>query len=242
MPNRSVTPQERLIVPLDVASFREARTLVDKIPQVTFWKVGLELFVSSGPDILSYLKDNDKRIFLDLKFHDIPNTMAGACRAAGRYGVDLITVHATAGADALQAVCEAAQEGAVAASQTLPQLIAVTVLTSISPRSLALDLKIPLELSDYALQMALLSQQAGLAGSVCSPQEAELLRRCCGNDWLLVCPGVRPTWAQKGDQQRTMTPKHAIAAGADYLVIGRPITQAQDPAEAFRRICDELIE
>ncbi|NEQ44934.1 MAG: orotidine-5'-phosphate decarboxylase [Leptolyngbya sp. SIOISBB] len=236
MAHRFDSPAERIIVPLDVPDTESARRLIDGIPEVTFWKVGLELFVSSGPEILTYLKAQGKRIFLDLKFHDIPNTMAGACRAAGRYGVDLVTVHATAGLTALQA----AVEGAAAAQMTVPNLIAVTVLTSIDARSLAFDLKVPLELSDYALQMALLSQQAGLAGSVCSPHEAELLRRCCGEDWLLICPGVRPEWAQAGDQRRIMTPSDAIAAGANYLVIGRPITQANEPDIAFQRICDEL--
>lgn len=234
------SPAEHIIVPLDVADADSARHLVDQIPQVTFWKVGLELFVSSGPTILEHLKSQGKKIFLDLKFHDIPNTMAGACRAAGRYGVDLVTVHATAGAAALRAAQQAALEGAEATDQSPPALIAVTVLTSISTHALAFDLKVPLELSDYALQMALLSQQAGLAGSVCSPQEAELLRRCCGDDWLLVCPGVRPDWSKKGDQQRVMTPSQALAAGANFLVIGRPITQATDPAIAFQRICDEI--
>jgi len=234
------SPSDRVIVPLDVPDVEAARQLVDRIPQVTFWKVGLELFVSSGPEILDYLKSQGKRIFLDLKFHDIPNTMAGACRAAGRYGVDLVTVHATAGLAALEAAQQAAEEGAAAAQVEVPKLIAVTVLTSIDARSLAFDLKIPLELSDYALQMALLSQQAGLAGSVCSPQEAELLRRCCSDTWLLVCPGVRPSWARSGDQRRVMTPGEAIAAGADFLVIGRPITQADDPGAALQRICDEL--
>jgi orotidine-5'-phosphate decarboxylase len=236
----SLSPAERLIVPLDVSDIGAARTLIDRIPEVTFWKVGLELFVSCGPEILHYLKHQGKRIFLDLKFHDIPNTMAGACRAAGRYGVDLLTVHAPAGPAALQAAQQAAMEGAQAAGVEPPRLIAVTVLTSISSQALAYDLKIPLELSDYALQMAFLSQQAGIAGSVCSPQEAELLRRCCNPDWLLVCPGVRPSWAQSGDQRRVMTPHQAIAAGADFLVIGRPITQAADPAIAFHQICSEL--
>lgn len=242
MSKPELPPEECIIVPLDVADESAARALVDQIPQVTFWKVGLELFVSSGPAILEYLKSQGKKIFLDLKFHDIPNTMAGACRAAGRYGVDLVTVHATAGAEALQAAQVAAAAGATEAGQSPPHLIAVTVLTSINSRALAFDLKIPLELSDYALQMALLSQQAGLAGSVCSPHEAELLRRCCGDDWLIVCPGVRPNWAQKGDQQRVMTPAQAIAAGANCLVIGRPITQANNPAIAFQQICTEITE
>lgn len=229
-----------MIVPLDVPTEAAAIALLDQLPQVSFWKVGLELFVSSGAGILSVLKARQKRIFLDLKFHDIPNTMAGACRAAGRYGVDLLTVHAAAGRDALTAAVEAATAGATEAGVASPQVIAVTVLTSLSARSLAFELKIPLELPDYALQMALLAQASGLAGVVCSPQEAAHLRQTCGDDFLLVCPGVRPTWATAGDQRRAMTPAAAFAAGASYLVMGRPITAAPDPVVAFERICAEL--
>jgi orotidine-5'-phosphate decarboxylase len=233
-------PEERMIVPLDVAGEQDAIATLDRLPQVTFWKVGLELFVSTGPRILEQLKTRHKRIFLDLKFHDIPNTMAGACRAAGRYGVDLLTVHAPAGQVALQAAQAAAQEGAIAAGCAPPNLIAVTLLTSISARTLAFELKVPLELTDYTLQMALLAQESGLKGIVCSPQEAAQLRQVCGDDFLLVCPGVRPSWAARGDQQRAMTPAQAIEAGADYLVIGRPITQAADPAAAFEQVCQEI--
>lgn len=240
MSKQILAPVDRIIVPLDVPSEAAAHTLVQQMPQVSFWKVGLELFVTAGPAILEFLKVENKRIFLDLKFHDIPNTMAGVCRVAGQYGVDLLTVHATAGPDALQAALAAAQEGASASGQHAPNLIAVTVLTSITARSLAVDLKIPLQLSDYALQMALLAQQSGLAGSVCSPHEAALLRRFCGSDWLLVCPGVRPAGSPKGDQQRVLTPEQAVNAGANYLVIGRPITQANDPAAAFAAIANSL--
>ncbi|MDY7023294.1 MAG: orotidine-5'-phosphate decarboxylase [Cyanobacteriota bacterium] len=231
---------EKIIVPLDVSSLEEAIALVEKLPEVSFWKVGLELFVSSGPEILTQLKQRQKRIFLDLKFHDIPNTVAGACRAASQYGVDLMTIHATAGKVALKAAQNALEEGANSASQPLPKLIAITLLTSLNSRELAFDLKIPLELPEYALQMALLAQESGLAGAVCSPQEAEQLRRTCGDDFLLVCPGVRPTWAEKGDQQRSFTPSQALKAGANYLVIGRPITASDDPAVALERICEEI--
>jgi orotidine-5'-phosphate decarboxylase len=230
--------RDRVIVPLDVPSPADAIALIERLPQATFWKVGLELFVSSGPSLLTELKARQKRIFLDLKFHDIPNTMAGACRAAAGYGVDLITVHAPAGKAALQAAQSAVQ--AVGPAGAPPRLLAVTVLTSLSARELALALKIPLELTDYVLQMALLAQESGIGGAVCSPQEAALLRRSCGDDFLLVCPGVRPAWAEPGDQQRALTPAQAVRAGADYLVIGRPITQAPDPAVAFERVCEEM--
>ena len=235
-----VSVSDRIIVPLDVPAEAAAIALVESLPLVSFWKVGLELFVSAGPSILSKLKERQKRIFLDLKFHDIPNTVAGACRAAGGYGVDLLTVHASAGRKALEAAQTAVEEGAAATGQQPPNVIAITLLTSLSSRDLAFDLKVPLELPEYALQMAILSQESGLAGAVCSPQEVENLRQVCGDDFLLVCPGVRPVWAEAGDQRRSMTPRDAVAAGADYLVIGRPITASADPSAAFERICEEI--
>jgi len=229
-------PQERIIVPLDVPDLESAIALVESLPDVTFWKVGLELFVSAGTPILDYLKQQDKRIFLDLKFHDIPNTIAGACRSAIKYEVDLLTLHASAGKQALQMAVEAKQK-----TDFSTELIAVTLLTSISSRQLALELKVPLELPEYILQMAVLAQESGLDGAVCSPQEATELRRVCGENFTLVCPGVRPHFSQKGDQKRVMTPQTALQAGADYLVIGRPITQAENPAIAWQKICQEIM-
>ncbi|MBD2569891.1 orotidine-5'-phosphate decarboxylase [Anabaena lutea] len=231
---------ERVIVALDVPDLESAIAFVDKLPQVTFWKVGLELFTSTGPRILEILKSRQKRIFLDLKFHDIPNTVAGACRAAASYGVDLLTIHSTNGKDALKAAVEAVQVGAEKAGTKPPKLIAITLLTSISTRQLAFDLKIPLELPEFALQMALLAQESGLDGAVCSAQEVGQLRESCGNDFLLVCPGVRPTWAEKADQKRSLSPSQAILAGADYLVIGRPITAAAEPELAWNQIVEEI--
>lgn len=232
--------EDRIIVPLDVPSEAEAIALVEQLPQVTFWKVGLELFVSVGPEIVRTLKNRQKRIFLDLKFHDIPNTVARATHAAASYGVDLITIHAAAGRSALKSAVVAGGEGAQKGECSPPKLIAITLLTSLSSRDLAFDLKIPVELPEYALQMALLAQETGLDGAVCSPQEVSQLRQVCGDDFLLVCPGVRPSWAEAGDQRRSMTPACALKAGADYLVIGRPITSATDPVAAWERICDEL--
>ncbi len=241
-----MSENERIIVPLDVPDEAAAISLIEALPKVTFWKVGLELFVSSGPVILQALKDRNKRIFLDLKFHDIPNTMAGACRAAGRYGVDLLTVHAAAGSVALKAAQIAATEGAQQAGCAAPRVIAVTLLTSIDGLSLSLELQVPLAVKTYAQQMAQIAQNSGLGGVVCSPQEARLLKDSLTisepDHFWLVCPGVRPTWATKGDQLRSLTPLQAIQAGADYLVIGRPITQADDPAAAFARICEEISE
>lgn len=226
---------DKIIVPLDVPTLEEAIALLSQLPQVSFWKVGLELFVSAGPTILEILKERQKRIFLDLKFHDIPNTVAGACRSAATYGVDLLTVHASAGRKALGEAVKA-----ISNADKPPKLLAISLLTSINSRELAFDLKIPLELPEYALEMAILARESKIDGAVCSPQEVSQLRQVCGDDFLLVCPGVRPTWAEAGDQRRVMTPASAIKAGADYLVIGRPITAACDPVEAWEKICQEL--
>lgn len=228
---------DKIIVPLDVPTLLEAIALLDQLPEVSFWKVGLELFVAVGPAILEILKERQKRIFLDLKFHDIPNTVTGACRSAAKYEVDLLTLHASAGRTALEEAVKA-----VAEIENPPQLLAISLLTSINSRELAFDLKIPLELPEYALQMAVLAQESGLDGAVCSPQEVSQLRQVCGKDFLLVCPGVRPSWAEAGDQRRVMTPASAIKAGANYLVIGRPITSASEPVEAWEKICQELID
>ena len=230
---------DRIIVPLDVPNIDAAIALIDRLPDVTFWKVGLELFVATGAEIIQILKQRDKRVFLDLKFHDIPNTVAGACRSAASYGVDLLTVHATAGKPALTAAMTAVGEGAATAGVAPPKVIAITLLTSLNSRELAFDLHIPLELPEYALKMALLAQNSGLNGVVCSPHEVADLRRSCGDDFIFVCPGVRPTWAATGDQQRTLTPRAAIAAGADYLVVGRPITADPDPQAAWERVISE---
>jgi orotidine-5'-phosphate decarboxylase len=226
---------DRIIVPLDVPTLEAAIALVEQLPQVSFWKVGLELFVSTGPEILQILKEQDKRIFLDLKFHDIPNTVMSACRSASQYGVDLLTIHATAGRSALKLAVEAMHQ-----SHSSTKLVAITLLTSLISRDLAFDLKVPLELPDYVLQMALLAQESGIHGAVCSPQEVNQLREICDPDFLLICPGVRPSWSITGDQRRVMTPAAAIAAGADYLVIGRPITAAPSPQDAWEKICQEI--
>jgi orotidine-5'-phosphate decarboxylase len=234
------TAVDRIIVPLDVPTVEAAIALIDRLPSVQFWKVGLELFVSSGPSILEILKQRHKKVFLDLKLHDIPNTVAGACRAAAGYGVDLLTVHGTNGRAGLQAAQAAVLEGATQAGVAPPKVIAITVLTSLSARDLAFDLKIPLELPEYALQMAILAQDSGLGGAVCSPQEASQLRQVCGDDFLLVCPGVRPKGSAQGDQRRSLTPAEAIQAGANYLVIGRPITTTANPAQTFDAICQDI--
>ncbi len=232
---------DRIIVPLDVPTEAAALDLIDRLPEVTFWKIGLELFVATGDRLLHKLKQKNKKIFLDLKFHDIPNTVAGACASAAHYGVDLLTVHATNGSIGLRGAQAAAQAAATIAQVSPPNIIAVTLLTSISETNLREELHSHLSVAEYTIAMAKLAQSSGLSGIVCSPQEAQSLRSVCGQDFLLICPGVRPAGSDPGDQQRTMTPRDAFAAGASYLVIGRPITAAPDPAAAFAKIVADCI-
>ncbi len=234
-----MTVADRIIIPLDVPSAEAALALVERLPEARFFKVGLELFVADGPRLIDELKQRDKRVFLDLKFHDIPNTMAGACRSAARYGVDLLTVHGCATRRGLTAAQQAAEAGAAAAGIAAPTLLAVTVLTSISPEELSEDVKVRLSVADYVAHLATQARESGIGGAVCSPQEITTLRQLCGPDFTLVTPGVRPDWSETGDQSRVMTPRDAFAAGSSYLVIGRPITQAPDPAAAFARVIQD---
>ena len=235
--NPEVDPQTKIIVALDVPSAAEALNLCDRLPQVSFWKVGLELFIADGSSILRELKARDKKIFLDLKLHDIPNTVASACRSATKYGADFLTIHAAGG----KAMMKAAQ-AEVQGSST--QLLAVSLLTSISALELASDLKVSIEVPEYVSEMVLNAQSSGLTGAVCSPHEVAKLRSQLnlkqGDNFCFVTPGVRPAGSASGDQSRVMTPKAAIAAGANYLVIGRPITAAPDPVVAWESICQEL--
>ena len=210
------------------------------VPELRWVKVGLELFVAGGPAVVQQLRDQGKRVFLDLKFHDIPATMAGACRSAARLGAELITVHASAGSAALGAAQAAALESAAAAGLPTPTLLAVTVLTSWQQARFASELAIGEPLAAYVPRLAQLAAAAGIGGCVCSPLEVAALRAAHPEPFALVTPGIRPAGAALGDQQRVLTPAQAVAAGASQLVIGRPITAAPDPAGAFAACCREL--
>jgi orotidine-5'-phosphate decarboxylase len=233
-------PAQRLIVALDGMGADQALELAAALPQLRWVKVGLELFVAAGPPVVQRLRQQGLRVFLDLKFHDIPATMAGACRSAARLGAELITVHACAGSEALEQAQAAAVEGAAAAGLPAPTLLAVTVLTSWEQRRFAQQLAIGEPLEHYVPRLAQLAAQAGIGGCVCSPLEVEQLRRAHPEPFRLVTPGIRPAGAPLGDQQRVMTPAQAVAAGASHLVVGRPITAASDPAAAFAACCAEL--
>jgi orotidine-5'-phosphate decarboxylase len=239
-PAPATDPAERIILALDRPDAAAALTLAGAIPELRWVKVGLELFSAAGPAVVAQLREQGLQVFLDLKFHDIPATMAGACRSAGRLGAGLITVHGCAGAEALAAAQAGALEGAAAAGLEAPTLLAVTVLTSWPAERFAHELAIAESISAYVNRLATLAAGAGIGGCVCSPLEVVALRQDHPEPFALVTPGIRPAGSATGDQARVMTPAQAIAAGANQLVIGRPISAAADPAEAFAACCREL--
>lgn len=235
-------PADLLILALDRGDAAEALTLVAAIPGLRRVKVGLELFTAAGPEVVTRLRDLGLRVFLDLKFHDIPATMAGACRSAARSGAELITVHASAGSEALRAAQVAVLQGAAEAGLAeAPTLLAVTVLTSWDPLRFEAELGSNQSLATHARCLADLAASAGLGGAVCSPLEVAALRAFHPQPFVLVTPGIRPGGGDLGDQRRVMTPAAALAAGASALVIGRPIREAKDPAAAFEACCGELL-
>ena len=231
---------ERIIVALDGMAPDQALAFSRGVEGLRWVKVGLELFVQAGPEVVAQLREQGLRVFLDLKFHDIPATMAGACRRAAGLGAELITVHACAGSEALQAAQAAAAEGAQAAGLAAPTLLAVTVLTSWEEQRLQRELAIRKDIAERVPALAALAAGAGIGGCVCSPLEAASLRAQHPEPFALVTPGIRPKGSAAGDQARVLGPAEAIAAGASQLVIGRPITKAEDPTLAFAACCAEL--
>ena len=236
-----MTGRERVIFALDVPGDAQARAWVERLSgEVGAFKVGLELFVAAGPALVRELVERGERVFLDLKFHDIPATVAGATRVAGGLGAFLVNLHALAAPEAMARAAEAAREGAAAAGRPPPKVLAVTVLTSHRERDLvAIGLAGPP--SAAVLRLAARARDAGLDGVVASPLEAARIRKQWP-DGLIVTPGVRPAGADRGDQARVATPAGAVAAGADYLVVGRPIRDAADPVAAARAIAAELVD
>lgn len=234
-----MNPKDRILVGVDTPERARAETLVQNLRgKVGGIKIGKEFFTSQGPQVVREVI-GDEPLFLDLKFHDIPNTVAGAVRASVRLKPLIVNVHAAGGRAMMTAAAEAAKEEAEAQGVSKPLVIAVTVLTSLDDA----DLESVGQQGPAAAQverLAALAQDCGLDGVVCSPREITVLRRLCGPDFKLVVPGIRPSWAAAGDQKRIMTPADAVSAGADYIVIGRPIAAAPDPAEAADRIAAEL--
>lgn len=225
----------KIIVALDYADSASALNLVNQLDSsLCKLKVGKELFTAAGPQLVEKLIAKNFQVFLDLKFHDIPNTVAKACQAASNLGVWMLNVHASGGTAMMQAALEGVDK-----SVHSPYLIAVTVLTSMSQANLN-EIGIENNIEDQVLNLAKLTQLAGLHGVVCSALEAELLKQHLPQDFLLVTPGIRPATANKDDQTRILTPTQALTAGASYLVIGRPITQAANPIDALIAINQEI--
>ena len=237
----SAEAAEKIIVALDGMAPEQALEFAAGVEGLRWVKVGLELFVQAGPGVVARLREQGLRVFLDLKFHDIPATMAGACRRAAALGAELITVHACAGSEALQAAQAAAVEGAQNAGLATPTLLAVTVLTSWDEHRLQRELAMSQGIAERVPALAQLSASAGIGGCVCSPLEAAALRAQHPEPFALVTPGIRPKGAAVGDQARVMGPAEAIAAGASQLVIGRPITKVEDPSDAFAQCCAALL-
>ena len=225
----------KIIVALDYADAQSALDFAQRLdPSACRVKVGKELFTAAGPALVEALVQRGFGVFLDLKFHDIPNTVAAACRAAASLGVWMLNVHASGGRGMLQAARES-----IDVQPHAPKLVAVTLLTSMSRADLA-ELGVTGTTDDVVLRLALLAEECGLDGVVCSAREAAVLRARCRSDFALVTPGIRPADAAADDQQRIMTPASAVRAGASYLVIGRPITRAPDPLAALERINAEI--
>ena len=225
----------KIIVALDYAEAKPALELAARLaPDLCRLKVGKELFTATGPQLLEQLMQHGFEIFLDLKFHDIPNTVAQACKAAAAQGVWMVNVHALGG----RRMMEAAQE-ALAQVARPPKLIAVTVLTSMAQPDLS-ELGIADTPAQLVLRLAHLARSSGLDGVVCSAQEAAMLRRECGDEFYLVTPGIRPAQAGADDQMRVMTPREALESGSNYLVIGRPVTRAADPLQALQEISQQI--
>ncbi|MBO37941.1 MAG: orotidine-5'-phosphate decarboxylase [Rhodospirillaceae bacterium] len=230
------TPAERIFCAIDTPDRNQAIELASALKgAVGGFKLGKEFFTANGPDGVAEIAELGQRIFLDLKFHDIPNTVAGAVKAVMKLNCYMLTVHASGGRSMIRAAAEATSE------ETLPLIMAVTVLTSLNTKDLIeIGQKTPVE--DQVLKLGKIAHESGANGLIASPKELKALRAALGPKCLLTVPGIRPLWASSNDQKRIMPPLEAIKAGADFLVIGRPITQAKDPKAAADRISAEIAE
>lgn len=232
--------RDRIIFALDVPNNSSASAWIQKLKgHVGYFKVGLELFTAAGPEVIRRIRDAELKCFLDLKFHDIPNTVAGAVRSATRHGVDMLTIHLSGGKAMAAAALDAACDEADRQGTTRPKIIGVSVLTSLGETDMK-DLGMSSTVNEQVERLLRLAVVAGLDGMVCSAVDLPAIRRQSPQGFLLITPGIRPAWSEKKDQTRIATPAIAIKAGADLLVIGRPISEAEDPVAAVGRIVDEM--
>ena len=233
--------KDKIIVALDVPTKEEALAIVDELgDKVGAYKIGMQLYNACGPEIIEEVTKRKGRIFLDLKFHDIPNTVASAARVAANLGVYMFNLHACGGSTMMKAAADALKEEAAKLGVERPLLIAVTVLTSMNEEELQGEVGISRSLNEQVAAMAKLAKDCGLDGVVASAKEIKLIREACGDDFLIVTPGIRPRDAAADDQKRIKTPGEAVADGADYLVIGRPITKAADRTAAVANIVADI--
>lgn len=230
----------RLIVALDFHTLADVKKLVETLGEsVSYYKVGMELFYSAGPEVITYLKSQKKNIFLDLKLHDIPNTVGqGLCSLMG-LGADIVNIHASGGFTMMKTAAERLHEAAEKQGVSCPKIIAVTILTSINEEDWA-GLGMKCTIREQVVRLAKLTKEAGLDGVVASPQEAAAIREACGPDFMIVTPGVRPAGAAINDQSRIATPAAALQNGASHLVVGRPIRAAENPKAAAEAIIAEI--
>lgn len=225
----------RLIAALDTDDLKVARQLIDSLaPIVRIFKVGSQLFTGWGPDVLQFIRKKGAEVFLDLKFHDIPNTVKGAVKAACRYNPLMLSVHTLGGSQMLRQAIEARDHSGVKT-----KILGVTILTSLDRGQLE-EIGLSVSLNEEVLALARIAKRAGLDGVICSPREIGIIRQNIGQDFIVVTPGIRPSGPMNDDQRRTTRAKEAVLAGADYLVVGRPILQAQDPYEVARKIIEDI--
>lgn len=226
---------------LDVENEKEAYDLVKLLsPTISYYKVGMRLYTACGPRIIQGLKELGVKVFLDLKFHDIPNTVASTVEVVANFGIDMFNIHLSGGRKMIQAAVKAAGQSAQEAGKAKPLVLGVTVLTSLNEKMLRDEVGIEKQLEQHVVDLSLMGKESGINGVVASPREAALIRKECGEKFLIVSPGVRPLWAASGDQQRVFTPRLAVEAGADYMVIGRPIIKHRSPREALNMILSEI--
>jgi len=231
----------KIIVALDFNNFEDAKKIIDSTKDLLeYYKVGLESYISCGDKLISYLKDNNKKVFLDLKFHDIPNTVSSATIATLKYEVDIINMHAQGGIEMMKSTVDTVSMYCVEKSINKPFIIAVTLLTSLDENYLR-AYKIGFDKTDdYVVDLAKKAKYAGLDGVVSSPKETPLIKKEVGKDFITITPGIRPAYEQVQDQKRVMTPREAKEVGTDFMVIGRPITKSNDPKGAVIKILEEL--